>query len=242
MNSPRFIAFVFGVLFLASNCIAEPSEEELLEALGRNPSDPWALYNLGLERYLDQKYFEAIELLGKLVELEPDDWEAREKLIQALSGAGQDQRVAEEVAVLRQDWSSGEHEKLVERGFFIRDQFEAEGFRIFAFEYFELAGERALVWKFFLKQDGQNSDRWISLGSYESTNEIMRGNGDIAAGERAYHLDGYWENGSHATYHFFRERPEYAAIREMVENILNDSLRPFSSTVPVAPDKESESE
>ncbi|MDF1658367.1 MAG: hypothetical protein P1U58_12200 [Verrucomicrobiales bacterium] len=232
----RYLTLILCCLLTSVLCDDAPTEDELLEALGKNPADPWALFNLGLQRYLEGEYFESIELLGELVEQDPEDWQAREKLIQALSGADQDVRVEEEIAVLRQNWMSGDYKLLVDRGFFIREQFEVGPHRVFVFQYFSMEGERPLHWKFVWETKGEKADHWISLGSYPSTTEIMRNNGDIGPDDIAFHLDGYWENGSHATYSLFGGKPEYNHIREMVRKILNDEQKPLSSTVPIGAD------
>src|SRR5690606_37198900 len=112
----------------------------------------------------------------------------------------------------RKQRASGKDEALSERTFFIRDQFVVGDVRVFTLEYFELTGDRALLWKFIPRRGKDALDPHYSLGSYAGTNESMRANGDLREGERAFHLDGYWQNDDHATYGFFKGQPQYSMI------------------------------
>ncbi|MEM1444376.1 MAG: tetratricopeptide repeat protein, partial [Verrucomicrobiota bacterium] len=123
LMTKKSIVWASILLSFGTLSFAKPTEEELRAALKEDPNDEWALYNLGLARYLEQDYEKAVKLLGRLVEHDPTDWEAREKLIQALSGLDEEEKIAKHAKVLRANFESGAFEKLSERGFFIRDQF-----------------------------------------------------------------------------------------------------------------------
>ena len=135
---------------------AEPAKEELRLALKENPKNSWALYNLGLMTYLEQDFKTAAKHWKALKELEPSDWQVREKLIQAYWGAGESESANSEIAQLRKARESGKHAELNKKGFFICDQFQVGKIRAFVLEYYELKGERPLAWKFILKS-GEHS-------------------------------------------------------------------------------------
>lgn len=212
----------------------EPSKEELLDALREDPSNSWALYNLGLMNYLAEDYSDAIESWKTLKNLEPSDWQVREKLIQAYWGASEKEAANREIAELREARKSGKHEELNEKGFFMCDQFPIGKARVFVIEYYELTGDRPLAWKFLLKSGEEYLDHYFSVGSYASTTGGARNRGEIAPDERRYHLDGYWNDGTHATYGFYRDRPDYQEIRNQIRQILEGEREPLSWSTPQA--------
>lgn len=232
---PLFI-FLAGVRVVATASGEQndnaPTVAELRETLKKNPEDRAALYNLGLMDYLDGRFFEALKSWEKLKPLEPEDWKLRAKLVQAYWAAGKPAAADREIEELRKCRSSGKYKDLSEQKFFIRDQFSAGGVNVSVLEYYDLAGERPLVWKFFLQKEGETLDHFYSLGSYETTTEAMRAMKRIAPKDRGYHLDGYSEGGSHETFGIYTKKPEYGKIREMVVSILKGELEPQSSINP----------
>ena len=211
---------------------AEPTKEELSAALKEDPKDSWALYNLGLMTYLEDDFKTAAKHWKALKELEPEDWQVREKLVQAYWGAGESEAAISEIAELRKARESGNHAELNEKGFFICDQFQVGEIRAFVLEYYELKGERPLAWKFILKSGDETLDRHLSVGSYPSATEFARSEGSIGPDERRFHLDGYWVDGSHATYNFYRNRPSYGDVREEVQRIIKGDQKPVSTLTP----------
>ena len=222
----------FIVLFTAIVAAAEPTKEELRAALKDDPEDSWALYNLGLMTYLEDDFEAAANYWKTLKELEPSDWQVREKLVQAYWGAGETEAADNEIAQLRKARESGEHDELNQKAFFICDQFQVGEIRAFVIEYYELKGDRPLAWKFVLKSGDEKLDHWLSVGSYPSATEFARSEGSIRPDERRFHLDGYWDDGSHATYNFYRNRPAYQNIREEVRRIIQGDQRPVSTLTP----------
>jgi len=217
---------------------ADPEKKDLIEALRKNPKDPQALYNLGLMNYLDDDFGGAAKHWKTLKALQPSDWQVREKLIQAYWGAGQKKAASLEIAELRKAHDSGKHNDLTEKGFFICDQFQVGKIRAFALEYYELKGDRPLAWKFILKSGKKDVDHHFSVGSYPSATELARANGSIGPKERQYHLDGYWRNGAHTTYSFYRNRPDYQELRKEVMRVIKGDQKPLSSMKPLNPEDE----
>ena len=218
-------------LLVASVSAAQPDKESFEKALAENPEDRDALYNLGLAHYLEEEYPQAIEQWERLAKLEPGDAFLAAKLIQAYWAASRVEDADRAIRELRAARASGENKKLAEEKFFIRDQFVVGEIRAFTLEYFELAGERPLLWKFILKSPDKEIDHHYSVGSYDFTTDFMRGKGELGPDERAFHLDGYWTNGNHETFRFFRDQPDYAAVRAMVIEIMKGDRKSISSTV-----------
>ncbi|WP_395741327.1 tetratricopeptide repeat protein [Prosthecobacter sp.] len=211
-----------------------PTKEDLIAALKQDPSDQSALYNLGLLNYLEDNYAEAIKHWQTLRTLEPTDWRVREKLVQAYWGAGDTKAATTEIAALREARDSKKHPELSKKEFFICDQFQIGTIRAFVLEYYDLKGDRPLAWKFILRTGDEDVDHRYSVGSYDTATAVARELGTIGPNERQYHLDGYWTNGSHATYGFYRNRPDYQNIRTQVQQIIKGEMQPISSFTPPA--------
>lgn len=227
--------FLLLFFFASAAITAEPTKEELVAALKEDPSDSWALYNLGLMNYLAEDFDAAIKHWKNLQTLNPDDWRVREKLVQAYWGAGDKKAANLEIAQLREARNSKKYKELAEKEFFICDQFQIGKVRAFVIEYYELKGERPLAWKFLLRSGDEDLDHRFSVGSYPSATDFARAQGTIAPNERQYHLDGYWNDGSHATYGFYRNRPDYQDIRNAVQQIIKGEKQAMSSMTPQAP-------
>ena len=218
------------ILFTVSAAFAAPTKKELLDALKENPSDTSALYNLGLLNFLDDDFAEAAKHWKTLKALEPEDWKLRAKLVQAYWSSGKKEAANKEIAELRKARKSGKHPDLAAKKFFICDQFQVGKVRAYALEYYEMTGERPLAWKFILRSGEDALDHHLSLGSYPLTTEFARAEGSIGPKEHRFHLDGYWKNGSHKTYGFYRNRPDYQQIRKDVQRILEGKQKAISST------------
>ncbi len=222
-------------LLITASFATEPTKEELTEALRADPKDSSALYNLGLLNYLEGNYDDAVKHWKALKSLEPLDWQIRAKLIQAYWGAGQEVAANSEITKLREAWQSGKYKDLTEKKFFICDQFQVGKVRAFVLEYYELEGQRPLAWKFMLKSEDDSLDHHLSVGSYPTTTEVARANGTIGPKDRIYHLDGYGDDGSHQTYGFYTNRPDYQKIREEVRRIISGDQKAISSMTPEKP-------
>lgn len=216
-----------------------PTKEELLAALRADPSNSVALYNLGMLNYLADDFEDAAQYWKTLAGLEPTDWEVREKLIQAYWGLGNSEAANAEIAVLREAYQSGKHLELNEKGFFICDQIQVGKIRAYVFEYYEPKGKRPITWKFRLNSGEETLDHYLSVGSYPSATEFAREEGTIGPDEHKFHLDGYWSDGSHVLYGFYRNRPPYQVIRKEVQRILEGTQQPVSGTRPNSAKKDS---
>ena len=224
------------VEFKAGNaCMDQKNYKAALEkyqsALKEAPGSPAILFNAGLAAYLSAEYGDSIQLFQELKRLQPDDWRARAKLIQAYQAAGKSAECdRERDALLELKKSAGQGE-LKSQKTFVRDQFVVGGRRVFASEHFALEGERALLYSFTISRP--NSDELekfrVSLGSYDATTRFMRESKQIGPEDRVYHLD-YYAGGEHRTYRFYTRRPSYDEVRQSLSEILEGKLQPISSS------------
>lgn len=202
------------------------------EGLTSSPDDTSLLYNAGLAAFQCKQYPVAVDLWRRLKALDPTDWQTRAKLIQGYQALGRLKEREEERAALfdlRKQDSSGELAKQVE---YCRDQFEAGGERVMAFEHFELRGDRAVRYVFSIVDESEHQAKYrISLGSYDSTNAYWHETTKPRPkdSDRLFHLDGYYDWG-HATYGMYFPEPSYDDIRTAVIEILEKKKSPSSAT------------
>lgn len=203
------------------------------EAIALAPDDPSLLFNGGLAAYQGKNFATALDLWQHLKRVDPSDWQARSKVIQAYQALNKLPERDAERAELFKIWKSGDNPELSKEVEFCRDQFEVNKYKVMAFEHFELKGDRALRYVFsILNESGDAEDFRISLGSYDLTDAIwrQRANPKPKPGERLFHLDGYFKGGSHATYGMFAPEPSYDEMRARVIQILEGKSKPVSST------------
>ena len=207
------------------------------EGLTSSPDDTSLLYNGGLAAFQCKQYPVAVSFWKHLQDLDPPDWHTRAKLIQAYQALGKfPQRDQERAALfdLRKRDPSGELAKQVE---YCRDQFEAGGENVMAFEYFELKGDRAVRYVFSIIDESKQEERYrLSLGSYDTTNAIWHETTKPRPKDtdRLFHLDGYYDWG-HATYGMYFPEPSYDEVRTAVIEVLEKKKNPQSTSTHVAP-------
>src|SRR5262245_38422852 len=164
------------------------------EGLAKAPNSLGLLFNGGLAAFMSKDVATAEKLWKSLTELDPDDWQARAKLVQAYQALGDLKARDEQRRKLLDLRKSGKSDDLSKLDFYCREQFEAAGKRLMVFEHFELKGERALRYVFsVLDESGEGEEFRISLGSYERTNSFAVQSGPVNKGERMFHLDGSYK-------------------------------------------------
>ncbi len=229
--------------FAAGNELMEKRKyaEALVEykkGLAALPDDPAILFNAGLAAFSSKDHAFALESWKTLKALEPTDWRLRTKLIQAYQALNRLSERDAERTQLFEMWKSGKPAELKEQSKYCREQFEVKGKKVMAFEHFELKGNRALRYVFIILNETEDEEAWrISLGSYDTTNAVWREmrKPPPKEGERLFHLDGYFNNGGHATYGMYFPEPSYDDTRNKVIQILSGSSTPFSTTTPTGP-------
>ncbi|MES0490582.1 MAG: tetratricopeptide repeat protein [Leptospirales bacterium] len=210
------------------------SEKQYLIVIQMKPDHVSAHYNLGQLYQTLGKHEKALASFSKVIELDENDWRALTKIIQESQALGNKKERDAAREKLYSLYKNDKSKKLTKQGFYIRDQFDVKSGKVFVLEYFELNGKMPKKYIFKLyEHSSEDSEFYISLGSYEGTNTIAREIGDIGPDERMYHLDGYESNGTHYTYTFFKSEPDYDMVKALVLEILSDKFKPVSSSRPV---------
>ena len=208
-----------------NNLMAKHNYSEALaqykEALAKLPDNPSLLWNTALAAYFSKDYALAAGLWEREKKLEPEKWHIRAKLIQVYQGMGNIAARDAERSALYDLRKKGMLESLSKEKRYSREQFEVNGRRVLVFEYFELEGKRAVRYAFIVFKPNEEVEEFrISLGSYEDTNKVSAELGELKPGERLFHLDGYFKDGVHATYGFYKAEPTYDETRKKVLPII----------------------
>lgn len=223
--------FNLGNLYASINKF-DLAESYYLKGIKEEPNNIDINYNLGQLYQNKLEYSASLKYFNKVNQLNSKDWRALSKLIQLNQSLNNINERNKRINSIYSLWHSGEIEELNKQGFYIRDQFEIPQGNVFSLEYFELKGDRARKYIFYLQDKETSKDIFeVSLGSYEFTNQISREKGTIGSDERLYHLDGYDPDGSHYTYGFYNSLLEYDEVKQLVLSILNDEVSSISSTI-----------
>src|ERR1700693_24628 len=202
-------------------------------ALANSPDGTGSLYNGGLAAYLNGDFKTAAQLWERLAQVDPNDWEAQAKLIQAYQALGDEasrDRHRDRLFAMRRTKVSKE---LAKQDSYRRDQFEVSGRKVLVFENFELKGDRAVLYTFIItKQNNPEEDYHFSLGSYDVPNKAAHELCAIGRGDLLFLLDRYSRGGSHATFGFFKNAPPYETVRERVMKIMSEGVLPGSGFEP----------
>jgi len=232
LNGKSYLANSSLATIYATEGDVDNAKRHYLTAIEQKPDDIINHYNLG-QLYQNAKQHElAIEQFKKVVKLNPNEWQAIQKLVQENEALNNFSARDSAIESIYEIWRKNENEELREQKFYIREQSELRNGKLFVLEYFELNGDRARKYVFKL-QDEQTGDILfdVSLGSYDSTTAISRALGEIEVDERVYHLDGYAPNGTHYTYAFFNTIPTYEMVKEMALKKLAGENKSISSTI-----------
>lgn len=207
------------------------TEKYFQAAIKARPDDLDSHYNLGQLYQTHKKPRAAIEKFTKVLEIDPNEWQAIGKLVQENAAIGDDDARDAAVEQMYKVWRSGDRPELGEQAFYIREQIDFGNDKIFALEYFEIKGERAKKYVFHRQEKETEKLKFrISLGSYDSTTSFSRAKGSIGPDERLYHLDGYGPDGSHYTYGFFNPMPDYNTVKDLTLKAFRDEQPVISST------------
>ena len=191
------------------------------------------VYNMGQLCQNLEKYEEAIDSFLQVIDKDPSDWRARTKLIQLYQATNQQMKRDEQREKLFKMRSTGNVKTLLEEPTYCREQFSVAGENLMVMEYFELKGEQAVRYSFLILDETKEKSKYeISLGSYDTTNAISHELGEIEDGQRLFHLDGYYPNGVHKTFGFFKNEPMYDDVRAIVIKIINGKQQEISSITP----------
>ncbi len=223
--------FEKGILLYEQGEYAE-SIPYLEKALNRYPEGSNILWNLGLASAAAGQHEKALSYWQRYRKLRSEDWRAVPKLIQTYQALGRTEQRDETLAALFKLRKQTQDPQFKEIRIFCREQFKVGGRLVMAYQFFEPSGEWMQFYRFSVLSPQGKEDFFISLGSYEMTNQISKELGDIKEDERLYHYDGYYPDGVHRTFGFLsgKTTPSYDAIRPTILKILEGEIQPVSSS------------
>jgi tetratricopeptide (TPR) repeat protein len=159
----------------------------------------------------------ALAYARKSVELSPAAIAPRASLLLALqlSGKASEKEVAR--AELYELWRKTD--ATAQRpASFRRDDFDHEGKKIVATEFFELQGPRALKYEFFVFDAAGGPIAYrISFGASEKD------------GGRSYHLDRYYPDNSHEALGSFKSELPYDQVKALTTAVVSGKRKPVSA-------------
>lgn len=183
-----------------------------------NPDDLDSRWNFAQACQSMGAYQKSLDWFSYIHEHWPEEWRALEKMIQlaeSLKKKEKSEAWRKELEALYR--SDNVPDLLKERGFFIREQFEVDEFKVYGIEYFDLVGDRAIQYSFSVYREpaGQEGEYLykVTLGSYDYTTRLARELGEIGPDERRFHMDTYFDNGYHETLGFFNGNPGWEKAR-----------------------------
>lgn len=218
----------------ANKLFGEGKYEEALELYQElataNPEHRNSLYNGGMAAFLAGKFEASRDLWLKAEQLDEQDYRAKMKLIQAYRSLGDEKEAVRRVEALIKN------RYVVDSGYeevnaFCCDQFKVGDERFMAIQNFDFPEKTAQQYAVYSL--GENGEKLysIDLWSNEATNAILREQGELKEGERAYQIERYTANsGKIETFVHLREQPTYAEFKQILLKIVEDNREPVSST------------
>jgi tetratricopeptide (TPR) repeat protein len=193
------------------------------EMLETTPDDPSLLHNVSLSAYRSGQFAEAANYLRQLKAQVPQDFKVRAKLVQVYEALQNfSDRDAERDELLALYSQQKADRNTPDR--YCRDEFTVGDRAVQVFEYFELVGDMAKRYTFYIFRAGeQKPEYFISLGSYVATNQYMRQRGTLQPDERIFHLDEYRAGGAHRSLSFYKGEPPYNVVKSAVQDILRQT-------------------
>ncbi len=199
-------------------------------ALGVDPDEPTLLYDAGLAAYLSKDYSSAAPFWVRFVQIVPDDWRVRAKLVQtyqALSDLKARDDARQALFKLR---AGRKLPELNAQQTYCREQFEVDGQPVFAYEFFELTGSIATRYKFVVVDEKSDSEKYrIDLESDAFDNDLAKEAGELKSGERIFTLDGYYSTRgrlqTQKLFAFYKNEPTYEATRADVVGVIQGRLK-----------------
>jgi hypothetical protein len=201
----------------------------LLHSDSKLPDSPSVLWNLGISAIIAEEYSIAAETWSRFRRIEPDNWEVLPKLIQAYQGLSKFEERNNVRSELMGFYNDGEKSNLSEQSKYCREQYPIDGGRVFVYEYFKpFSMERIKFYEaFYVNKSGELLFS-VSMGSYQSTNQIDLELGNHKEDERLYHFDIYSSEGTHETVGFYSASEPFSydkASKVLKESVLSKLTR-----------------
>lgn len=236
-----FFACLLGLFILSKHADAHPGDEGPLPPIasvaqghlkqGRYPEALAAAEAWVAEAPADARAFslatttaifarektKAVIFARKSVELAPAVIGSHGSLVMALQLAGKRSEREIARAALYQLWRQQSEATPKRPASFRRDDFEHEGKKIVAAEFFESNGQAALKYEFFVFEGvGKPIIYKISFASRESAG-------------RTYHLDRYYPDSAHESFGSFESELSYDEVKAIVIAVVSGKRKPVSA-------------
>ncbi len=198
-----------------------------------DPQYPAFHYNAGQIFQNLKQYRAALARFMDAAILQPENWKVRAKLIQLYDVLADFKNRDAQHQKLYSLYKRGK----VKTTYFCRDQFFVDkNIKVISYESFELKGDFALKYTFYLVDSKSNKLKFrFILGSYHALNLIWRKQGKLKKDQRLYHIDGYTIDGrSHWTFGFYLQEPSYDKVKEIIIAILQRKIKPISGSTPTS--------
>lgn len=172
----------------------------------------------------------ALAFARKGVELSPAALAPRASLVLALQFSGRPQEAQTARAELYELWQKSDAASQRPASF-KRDDFDHEGKKIVATEFFALHGPRALKYEFFVFEAAGGAIAYrISFGSSEAANRAMREAGRLKEGERSYHLERHNPDNSQEALGSFNSELPYDQVKALAAAVVSGRRKAAAAT------------
>ncbi len=189
-------------------------------ALRANPTLIIAWYNVGLTQYLEGAYEEALFAWSCGLEREPDDWQLRTKVVQALLALDRFADARELRADLRRRYEAGQAPERTTS--MLIDQFVVGGHRVFVRETLTWDDEMQYVYVFYVTKN----DRTLRTLQLETSGALRSLGADS--------LMGMDEGNTHSQLGVnFDERPTYEELRPIARDLV-ERVQAGAATIPIS--------
>ena len=197
------------------------------EALTRLPDNHALLWNAGQAAYGAANFGTAIDYWKHLKELEPNSGRIRFKLIQAYQAGSQLKERDEERLELLNLYLNSKMDSLKRLACYCREQFQAGGRKIRAYEFFDPTKSSGLRYEFLVQNSLDQTESKVQVVESESANATARELGELKSGAKLFEMTAAYPD-KQALIHFYRSEPEYDKVRAKLIDLLSAKLTPLA--------------
>jgi TonB family protein len=215
----------------------QAADMQFKAVLATDPNYPAANWFAAHAKFGLDLYSDAIVLLKKYQELQPDDWRPSEPLVYAYARTDQKTERDANRQQLRDLRRSGKYPELNSLQCYPLDTFQAGGHTIDVTEFFELTGRFGYKYYFDVLNAEGKIDYRIALESDVGDQPLFAKEHptEAAAGARRFSLDTYGPGNTQGLIRFFDAEPNYEAVKAMVQTMVGNSQKLPPNSSPNAP-------
>jgi len=160
----------------------------------------------------------AVQYAEKARQLDPQSWKIHTTLVAAYAAAGMKQQRDDERALLAKLHSTGATDAREANGFLL-EMFQLGSLQVNAIQYFEPMGRFRTYYRFLVRDPATQAKREIDVQSndFDEKSWAAEHPAQAAAGERQFQIT---DATGTMDYRMFTGKPDYDAIRAMVDSIL----------------------